>query len=483
MHLDCINCGAAFEADKVSRKMRFATCAYCGTLHNIAEITAKRSGREYVPPAVFLPNGLEVEETDDSVLVRFRQLKPYAASIAFAGSIFLVGMALTHWLVWGKGTGGNNSVELWQWILRVMYLIAAIIVAVTGYVVLANVVNRVRVVVSSTSVRRSFGPLPFRPARTSSFTNITDVQVRTTSGRLDPDGNVGLSVVLRPGDGPGVVIIDGLFDPDVADVVRHFLLQAMRGGAKQKQGRTRVLYKDAADGLRESARSRPQKVELACRSCGAPIPLARIRKDLLAASCEQCGVIQDVRAFLRHGVPRRRRNPGFHAPWFAGEEPGRLAVWQRPDSAGMHLLIGVCVGSAALIGIGTVAATMWGIVWLILAAVPAIMLTFFFQAEDSIPRGQELQASHDGVAFAPAPFASMRRRTIHRNSIAQIVSLDESTSRRGYSVLLITRDNERFVLLDGLPDWSHALFIEQRIEQLLAIDDVTVQNVRRPMPN
>ncbi|MCB9895286.1 MAG: hypothetical protein H6839_12610 [Planctomycetes bacterium] len=482
MQLNCVNCGAEFEPDKVSRKLRFAVCAYCGTLHNIAEITAKRSGREYVPPPVFLPRGLEVEETDDGVRVTFRQLKPYTSSIAFAGSIFLVGMAATHWLAWGKGTGGNNSVELWQWILRVMYLIAAGVVAVTGYVVFANVMNRVKVLVTSTSIRRAFGPVPFRPALERSFAGMADVQVKTSSGRLDPDGNVGLSVVLRPVEGAGVVIVSGLFDPDVADVVRHFLLQALRSKARPSNGRTKVLFKDAAYELAESARNRRQTVELACRSCGAPIPMKRIRKDLLAASCEQCGVIQDVRAFLRQGVPRRRRNPGFHAPWFAVEEPGRLVVWQRPDQAGVHLLIGVCVGSGALIAIGVLAGIMGGIAWLALALVPAIMLTFFFQADDAIPRGQEFQASHDGVAFGPAPFAAMRRRTIHRDSIAQIVSLDESAGHRGYSVLLITPDNERIVLLDGLSDWGHALFIEQRIEHLLAIEDVAVSHARRPTP-
>lgn len=481
MRLDCINCGAAFEPDKVSRKMRFAVCAYCGTLHNIAEITAKRSGREYVPPPLFLPKGIEVEELDNQVIIRFRHLKTYVVPLLMAGGIFLLGMIVTHVFLWHtKFDGPPGYVPWWQTAGRIVYGCAAAIVLATGYVGIANYVNRITACVSGASTRISTRPLPLRPSRDITYSGIKNVFVRTHQTISDSNSPVGYALFIVTDDDRQVEVMSGLSDPEYADVLRHFMLQGLgttpRSSAATK-GRTRVLFKHTAP--RDEA---PAKVELSCRSCGAPIPMSGIRKDLLAAACEQCGVIQDVRKFLRHGIARPRRNPGFHPPWQAASEPTRLVVWQRVRSTDVTVALGLTVFGAGLVVAGVLGGLFWHEALYAIAALAAIVLLVALPTVKPWVEGQEFQATADGLAFAKLPAPSLRRRTIPRSMIAQVVSLDETRSYGGYSVMIVTPDNDRVVVLEGLHDWAHALFIEQRIEALLNIEDVTVHNVRRPTP-
>lgn len=478
MQLNCDNCGAEFDPGRVSRKKRFAECAYCGTLHNIAEITARRTGREYVPPPVFLPKKMSVSESEHGIEIEFTHVNERVTGLMGMGLVFLAGMVITAYFVWGKGSGTASGAYGIVGIARVLWLLAGIPVLTSIYLVIAGLVNRQRVSITRTSVTATAGPLPVGRKRTTSFASIKGVRAKSrTPLRNDSAYFEGYEVVLTTDAGEDIEILSGFADPEVADVLRHYILQAV--GLQQRSGhgsaaRTRVLFSEARTAPPQPGPRTPAKLELSCGSCGSPIPKERIRKDLMAAECPHCGVIQDVRAFLRHGIQRRRRDPGFRPPWHAVVEPGRVQVWRqgKVSRAVLALMIFGSVGllAALLLSIFVHSALIsFGLVPLLLAGAATWGLWVELQ-------GRTLAATPQGISAARVPFANSRRHEFPSSEIAQLVSV---SSNRGFSLLLITRNNERVPLLDGLSDWAHALFLEQQIESILGIEDVAV-TVRRP---
>lgn len=475
MRLTCENCGAEFDPGKISRRMRFAVCSFCGTLHNIAEITARRNGRAYVPPPVFLPKGVDVEETGAGVRVRFRHSNAYVTPLVASGLLAAAAMAITYPFVWmDGGSGGSTPVS------RVMWVVFALLLLPGIYTVVANLVNYRVVLITPTGARVSSGPLPLKPARRIDFQGVSGVVARRYVDSQQADSFQGYSVSLQVVGRDDIEVSTGFTDPEVADVLRHYLLQATGLEARslpRAPGRTRVLFRGAQDSAPAAGARMPAKLELSCRCCGAPIPLKNIRRELLAADCTQCGVIQDVRPFLRHGVARRRRNPGFHAPWELVEGPGGLEVWNlRPWQAlagpfGFYVASGVlCLAVAGLCLVLKPA-------YLLLPGIPMLGLGGTFWLFWPHMQGRHVAAGASGVVLTPRPFGPLRRREFPVSSIAQLVSL---ATVEGMSLVLILKDNQRVPLLDGLHDWAHALYLEQRIESLLNVQDVTVHNVRRP---
>jgi hypothetical protein len=184
-----------------------------------------------------------------------------------------------------------------------------------------------------------------------------------------------------------------------------------------------------------------------------------------------------VRGFLRHGIKRPRRNPGFNPPWYAAVEPALVTAWHRRSLAEMTgVLAFVVIGVVGLIASFLLAALV-EIALVGTAVVPLILLGAGVWGLWHELQGRTLAATPQGVVVASTPLASARKREFPAASIAQLVSLGDGS---GFTLLLITTDNERVPLLDGLHDWAHVLYLEQQIENVLGIEDVAVTHVRRP---
>jgi hypothetical protein len=475
MQLTCENCGAEFESGKVSRRMRFAVCSFCGTLHNIAEITARRNGRAYVPPPVFLPKGVDVEDTDAGVRVRFRHSNAYVTPLVASGLLIAAALAIAFPFAWMDASFGNVRPAL-----RVTWVVFALLLLPSIYTVVANLVNYRIVLIAPTGVRVSSGPLPLKPARWIGFQGVRGVVARRYLDSQQANSFQGYSVSLKVVGRDDIEVSTGFTDPEVADVLRHYLLQAtglQPRSLPRAPGRTRVLFRGAQGSEPAAGARAPAKLELACRSCGAPIPLRNIRRELLAADCTQCGVIQDVRPFLRHGVPRRRRNPGFHPPWELVEGPDALEVWNLRPWRALAGPFGIYVAGAILCLAGIGLSLVFEPSYLLLLGILVFGLGGTFRLFWPYMQGRHVAAGPAGVVLTSRPFGSLRRREFPASSVAQLVSL---ATVEGLSLVLILKDNQRVPLLDGLHDWAHALYLEQRIENLLNVQDVTVHNVRRP---
>lgn len=477
MQLTCENCGAEFEPGRVSRRQRFAVCTYCGTLHNITLITAKRAGREYVPPPLFLPDGMTVENVPDGVRMTFRERNPRVPIGAVVALMF---------------SGVFVFTGLWAWILKPHYvshrlawqvvnLLTVPVILYGIYLTIAMMVNHAVVVVTNKEVVSRRRPLPGLAGSRVALASIKSVHAR--SRRISTENKrKEYSLQLVSGDGLLFSIGAGYDEPEIADAIKHFVMQALGleappASVEPPKGQTRVLNAQ----VREV--KAPAKIELSCRSCGAPIPLREIRKEVLAARCAQCGVVQDARAFLRHGIVRPRRNPGFSERWTVDVGPGHLVAGTVAHWHEHRALLAWFVPSA-LATLALIPLALLGYWLLFSLLVPITILSAIFGCTLwEVLQTRRIAVNANGIMIQRGPLRALRSNTLGIHEAAQVVSLSPSDPKAttGYGLMLITRDHQRVPLLDGLHDWEHVLYLEQEVERLLNIRDTAVPAARRPM--
>lgn len=478
MQLSCENCGAEFAQGKVSRKLRFAVCGFCGTLHNIALITAERAGRPYVPPPLFLPDGMTVEHMPGGVRLVFRERNPSIPIGAVAGFMLSGAFLITCVPAWILAP---HYVD-WRLFWQIVNLATVPPILYGIYLTIALLVNRVETVVTTTEIVSRKRPLPGLSGSRVALSRIKAIHAR--GRQLGPQSErKEYSLQLISGDGREFSIGAGYDEPEIADAIKHFVLQAIGlesppESMEAPKGQTRIL----------NARVRepkvPSKIELACRSCGAPIPLREVRKEALAARCAQCGVVQDARAFLRHGIVRPRRNPGFHAPWVVDVGPKHLTVasvvkWDSYRGL-LPWIVPSGLSTLALIPLGLLGYWM---VFSMLAPFSVIAAVFGYAFWQAI-QTQRVVVNADGLLMQRGPLRALRATSVGIRDAAQIVSLSptDSGTLSGFGLMLITRDHQRVPLLDGLHDWEHVLYLEQEMERILNIRQVAVPAARRHAP-
>ncbi len=477
MQLACENCGAEFEPGRVSRKHRFAVCSYCDTLHNITLITAKRAGREYVPPPLFLPDGLTVENIPEGVRMCFRERNPKVPIGAVVGFMFVGLFVFTGLWAWILAPHYVSGRPAW----RVVNVLTVPVILYGIYLTIAMLVNRVEVLVTNSEIVSRKRPLPGLARSRIKLAGVKAVHAR--SGRNSTENKrEAYSLQLVSGNGVEFNIGADYDEPEIADAIKHFVMQAVGlevrpATVESPRGQTRVLHAQ----VRET--TAPAKIELSCNSCGAPIPLREIRKELLAARCAQCGVVQDARAFLRHGIVRPRRNPGFNDPWVVDVGPGHLVAGTVVRWRDYSRLLAWFVPSAAAT-LALVPLSLLGFWFLFGLLVPtAIFAVGFGYALWEGLQTRRLAVNANGILIQRGPLRALRSTTLPARDAAQIVSLSpmDAKDETGYGLLLITPDHKRVPLLEGLHDWDHVLYLEQEIERLLSIRDTAVPAARRPM--
>ncbi len=230
--------------------------------------------------------------------------------------------------------------------------------------------------------------------------------------------------------------------------------------------------------------------QLACKSCGKPVPAEDVNLDKALAKCRLCHAVFDITEIVgreasraaEEAIPKPRRftieNWGpelvlswrwyTHALWIAIPFlviwNGFLVVWYAAAVAAMNDdKSGIAAYIMLLFPLIHVAIGVGGIY--------AVLCGFCNRTVIRVSGG-ELSVRHGPIPYPgnrQIPTADIKQlyctETIHRG---------KRSSRTTYNVMVKVREGDKLTLLSGLDDLDQGLYVEQQIEKHLNIQDKRV---------
>ncbi len=227
-------------------------------------------------------------------------------------------------------------------------------------------------------------------------------------------------------------------------------------------------------------------MQLTCRTCQSSIPPEDINIDRLVAKCTQCGAVFSFADRLEAPPAPARTRPEIAPPKgiTITEDPYHVTIvrrWFSPMAFGLLFFVifwdgflifwyAMALGPARPSG----AMALMPILFPLLHVAVGLFLTYwllclFFNRTTIQVNEQELSIRHH-----PLPWPGSRALNpvdIDQLFCKERVSRSKNGTSRSYQLHARVRDGKKHKLLDNLDDQDHALFLEQRLEKLLGIQD------------
>ncbi len=490
MEFSCKNCGSPITAKDMSRALRFAICPQCKTLYNVAELTAEKVGEIYIPPPVVLPDNLTVTETQDGVAVRARwdwTIASISATIWLVTAVFVV---LTYDAVWNP-LPKNTEARVRSEMLRYPWFAALPVLTVLSYIFLAGAQNSTSIMVDADSVGTRHGPLWWPGNQSVPRSQCTAILVHEGPFYEKVRRYV---VAAKKGMAEELVLYSVVGDPEVAlgvrDALRRHLTPITTAqdvpvveappSLKPRRTATRVLNPAPVAKAEEPRKATP--LELACRQCGAPIPITGVFKEVHAAICSYCQTSQDASGFLTNGVKQPRTDPGLLQHWKLELNPNGISLKTRvrPLVVLGWLTVAVVCALPFLLTISMDLSSETIAVLMTLSAMTAIGVVFGIAAALHELQHSRMSVNSGGVASSSAPLPLRPRVRLAAQEIAQLYTLAppkiDQLTVHGYVLMALTFSGERHVVICGFKTLDEALYIEQEAERRLRIKDAPVRH-------
>lgn len=225
--------------------------------------------------------------------------------------------------------------------------------------------------------------------------------------------------------------------------------------------------------------SLPELIDLKCRNCGAAISPKDISYEIGAARCGHCRSLYTIPSTGR-SIPRPQVSlpPGFTVET-VGNVLSITRRWFRP-SAWMLVFFALFWNGFMVVWHGIALTTGTWIMSLFGLLHTGVGLWLIYYVAALFANRTVIRASPAllEVAHGPVPWRGNLR--MEATGIGQLyctekIRRSKNGTRTGYRVEAILPDNRRKVLVEGLDDADHALFIEQQIERHLRIADRPVE--------
>lgn len=302
----CLNCGAAFEPQDISPKRRFAECSHCGTLHNVSSFYARRQQPDLHVSR--LPASIQYGEGPKGATLRIQTDQALPAN--YFTVILLIATSMHLLFSIGAVFARSSKQESHFWIA----LLLGLFVWPAWYVVLTTYVNHIRITIDRFCILVGSRPLP--AMRTRRFetghargwlamplpSSPNDTRYRII---LVNSSNQGFPVLPRSVNRQEAQALLQLLDRGLkrCQSVRTELSRETRATSHLRARRlTRRHVEDVSNldmGRLQRFSGNAESSELACEGCGAPIPLRAINRQGLYATCCYCGMLSDLREFLK----------------------------------------------------------------------------------------------------------------------------------------------------------------------------------------
>ena len=228
-----------------------------------------------------------------------------------------------------------------------------------------------------------------------------------------------------------------------------------------------------------------------CKSCGQRIPAEDLNIDTAIAKCRVCDAVfsfaDDLRRESGVTVPVRKRRPAADVPQPKGIDvqdwDGNLRITRRWFSPVFIFMIFFCVAwDGFLVFWYSIAITQDDVPWIMVVFPVAhvavgIGLTYFTLCGFLNRTIITVDGGRLTVRHTPLPWPG--NRSLDTADVKQLycrrrIRNGRNGSSETYDLHLITSNNAKIKLASGLEDPEQALFLEQRIEQYLGIQDQPV---------
>lgn len=479
----CLNCGAAFEQQDISPRRRFAECSHCGTLHNVSSFLApSQRPRERVQQ---LPSTVLFGEQAQGATIQWqpsgrRMFTAILALLFVSGGLHLTGMLF---LILNPFTMGEMP--------AVLAIGGGLLFWPLLYFSLIRYLNRIVLQIDHNGITSASRPVPWRPSLSFALNRVRCAcALPTTPSRGVP--RYRLLLVLTDGS-----IVD-LFPERPARAIGEALLHLLNRAIERLQNKAETVsagsgppasdrrHREITSHLslfhvRERRRPQPSPTQLDCDSCSAPIPLESINRTELAAACSYCGVVKDLRAFLKVGDADQLRDVGRLPAEISIKSsqqelrltvapPGRLVTF-------FDYSILACVFFLPLLGLVVPAAAFalealpvrWIGVLAVAGGLPfaGLWLISVLWLRNNSP--VQITLSRSQIERCTKNQRSPSDYIVPTSQLNCFLALecDASDGQHHYSVLAETFDMEWLVVIDGLSSPSYALIIRDAFQQLL----------------
>ncbi len=490
MEFSCKNCGGPITVADMSRARRFAICPQCKTLYNVAELTAEKVGEIYIPPPVVLPDNLTVTETPQGVALSARWNWTIASISAAFWLATLAFVVVSYDAVWNP-VPKNIEARVRSEMLRYPWIAALPVLAMLSYIFLAGAQNSTSIVVDADSVGTRHGPLWWPGNQIMPRSQCTAILVH--EGPFFEKVHLYI-VAAKRSKGDELVLYSVVGDPEVAlgirDALRKHLtpvtlaqgIPVVKAPLPLKPRRTLTRVLNPAP-VAKAEQPRPATpLELACRQCGAPIPITGVFKEVRAAICSYCQTSQDASGFLTNGVKQPRTDPGLAQHWSLklSNDAMSLKTRVRPLVVLGWLALAVVCALPILLTVSMDLSSNTIAVLMTLSAMTAIGVVFGVAAAFHELQHSLMSVNSGGVASSCAPLPLRPRVRLAAPDIAQLYTLappqiDQMTVH-GYVLMALTFSGERQVVICGFKTLEEALYIEQEAERRLGIKDAPVRH-------
>lgn len=230
-----------------------------------------------------------------------------------------------------------------------------------------------------------------------------------------------------------------------------------------------------------SATSIPPLVELKCRNCGSALSPEDISPQLAAARCRHCGslyalpVASGGPTLLRPDVPMPNN---FHIQ----DDGYTLEITRKwKDAAAWVLLVFTIFWNGFMIVWHTIALTTGAWVMSLFGLLhTGIGLFLAYTSIARFVNRTVVRANATKLEVKSGPLPWRGNKSLPSIDIRQLYCTEKITRTKNgisttYRVEAVLEGNRRAVLVTGLSQADHALFLEQQLERHLKIADVPVK--------
>lgn len=479
----CLSCGAAFEPQDISPKRRFAECSHCGTLHNVSSLLApSQRPRERVEQ---LPSTVLFGEQAQGATIQWqpssrRMFTAILALLFVSGGLQLTGILF---LILNPFTRSEMP--------EVLAIGGGLLFWPLLYFSLIRYLNRIVLQIDHNGITSAYRPVPWRPSVSYALNRVRCAcALPTTHSGGVP--RYRLALVLT--DGSSV----DLFPERPARAIGEALLHLLNRAIERLQNKAETVsagsgppasdrrHREITSHLslfhvREKRRPQPSPTQLDCESCSAPIALESINRTELVAACSYCGVVKDLRAFLKVENAEQLRDVGRLPAEITFESsqqelrltvapPGRLVTF-------FDYSILACVFFLPLLGLVIPAIAF------VLEALPVRWIVVLAMAGGLPFAGlwliSVLWLRNNSTVQIALSRSQLDRSTKNQRSPSDYIvptsqlncflalECDASDGEHHYSVLAETSDMEWLVVTDGLASPSYALIIRDAFQDFL----------------
>ena len=303
--LTCFNCGASFGPDAISPKRRFAECEYCGTLHAAATFDPRAEAEPLCLRR--LPDRIRFGDSRvGSTIEVAEQSESATSALAWITALsFVLGLPVVLNLIF---EGSSPA-------LLVVAACMFVMIGLSVLLALLKLFNKLVLTIDRRAILVTSRPW-LRPVRRFPMAGIRGVIAVFTPPQ--PGGGARYQLVLVLTQGTAHCLLPVPLERDEARAMVELVnttLARFKATDRSSDYEDGVPTRASARQIRRSHKEHTARLtvfhqrrisspvveaqELSCVSCGSPLPLESIDRNELAATCTYCGVVTDMRSWLK----------------------------------------------------------------------------------------------------------------------------------------------------------------------------------------